>query len=314
MAEQTEPERAPGGPTAARPVWVRARKWLAGARLVHFLVLGGGLFVLAPPPVEREVIRLPAETLEVLVRAEARRLGVAALSPEQVREVTLRALEDEVLYREALRLGLDREDGVVRQRLVQKTLFLAEELGATWQPPTQEELQAFHAAEPERWQQPLSLRLIHVYASEQRGPWLESLREQVLAADATAPESAPALGEPFPLSRKLPLSSLTELEQAFGGDFARAVSELPPGTWSQPVRSKYGWHLVKVLERREPAPAPYEQVRERVAFQYVLERRRRATSEWLRQAFSRYRVEVEGQPLEGYVPTGRAASNLGEGN
>src|SRR5262245_13059995 len=107
---------------------------LCQARLVQFLVLGGVLFALAPAPRSAQEIQLTDSQLQGMQAARIRQLGATAFSESDRVAVIARAIEDEVLYREALRLGLDRDDGVVRQRLIQKLLFLAEEMDGAGQP------------------------------------------------------------------------------------------------------------------------------------------------------------------------------------
>ena len=98
------------------------------SRLVHFLLLGGLIFAVAPRPEPRRDIAFDTAAFDDLQRAQAQRLGVPVLEARDAEEVRTRAIEDEILYREALRLGFDKDDNVVRQRLVQKVLFLAEDL------------------------------------------------------------------------------------------------------------------------------------------------------------------------------------------
>src|SRR5262245_41332924 len=116
-------------------LWSAAR-----SRLLQFLVIGGLIFVLAPRPPSRRDIVLDGSALAVLEQAQAQRLGKPVLDADEVREVRTRAVEDEIVYREALRLGLDRDDNVVRQRLIQKVLFLAEDLAGASRAPTDDEL------------------------------------------------------------------------------------------------------------------------------------------------------------------------------
>src|SRR5262245_15864419 len=150
-------------PVRKTPWRVRLRQ-LAGHRLLHFIVLGAAIFAVAPRPDTARDIALDRVTLTALEQAEAQRLGAPVLSPEQRATVAQRFLEDELLYREALRLGFDRNDAVVRQRLVQKVLFLAEDLVGVSRPATEEDLRAFYDATRAQWTKPATVSLVHVYA------------------------------------------------------------------------------------------------------------------------------------------------------
>src|SRR5262249_60712241 len=90
----------------------------------------------SPRPPSRRDIVLDGPALAVLEQAQAQRLGKPVLDADEVREVRTRAVEDEILYREALRLVLDRDDNLVRQRLIQKVPFPAPDLPGASRAPT----------------------------------------------------------------------------------------------------------------------------------------------------------------------------------
>src|SRR5689334_14951090 len=117
------PADTPGDPPRA-PFLRR----IAAHRMTHFLVLGAILFAIAPAPKESRHIRVDPNVLVALQADEAKKLGKQALSAEEKQRVEARAIEDELLYREALRLRIAEGDIIVRQRLVQKLLVLAEDI------------------------------------------------------------------------------------------------------------------------------------------------------------------------------------------
>ena len=82
---------------------------------------------------------------------------------------------------------------------------------------------------------------------------------------------------------------------------------LAPGTWSEPIESKFGWHLVKVLDRVEGGPADFDDVRERLPLLYLVARKKQAAHDFLRQAAARYRITVDGAPLGDLAPSDRVA-------
>jgi hypothetical protein len=123
---------------------------VARSRLTHFLVIGAALFALAPSPARGRSVHIDPGDLAAQRAEERRRLGVSALSDAEARAVEARAVEDEILYREALRLGLDHGDSIVRRRLVQKVLFLAEDLGGASREPREADLRAYFEATRER--------------------------------------------------------------------------------------------------------------------------------------------------------------------
>src|SRR5688500_12671807 len=116
---------------------------LFGNRLAQFLSLGGLLFLLTPSSGSPHHIELSRQHIAALQAAQASRLGSSTLPKSQAAEVETRAIEDEVLYREALRLGLDQSDPLIRQHLIQKVLLLAEDLGGAGRDPTEAELRRY---------------------------------------------------------------------------------------------------------------------------------------------------------------------------
>ena len=265
-------------------------------RALQFLVLGGLIFLLAPRATPSRDIELDSRSLAALREAQVQRLGRAALDGDEARQVDARAIEDEILYREALRLGLDRDDNVVRQRLIQKVLFLAEDLAGVTATPSEAELRAFFDATRAQWTRPARVRFVHVYAGPAGRERLAGLRDSAIAASTAAPGEAPDLGDPFPLPRST-TASHDDLVAEFGAGFADAVFSLRPGTWSAPIASRHGWHLVEVLDHVEAGAATYDEVRGRLPLTYLVARKKRATADFLRQAATRYRITLDGHRI-----------------
>ncbi len=287
----------PHVPPEPRPSLFGQVLGIAGrSRLVQFLAVGGLIFALAPRPASRRDIAIDGASLAALEQAQAQRLGKPALDADEVHDVRVRAVEDEILYREALRLGLDRDDNVVRQRLIQKVLFFAEDLAGASRAPSEDELRVFFQSARTPWTRPAEVHLIHVYAGPAGRDRLQALRDEVVAAEARSPNAPPALGEAFPLPRDL-TTTRDDLGAAYGTGFADDVFGLDPGVWSEPIRSRHGWHLVKVLGRTEEAPARFDDVKGRLPLAYLVARKKQAAAIFLRQAAARYRITVDGRPL-----------------
>ncbi len=277
---------------------------VARNRLIQFLILGGILFALVPQPDSRGDIHLDGATFRTLEAAQARRLAAPALAEDEATEVQARAVEDEILYREAIRLGLDKNDNIVRQRLIQKVLFLAEDLAGVSRAPTEQELRGFFEATRTPWVRPARVRLIHVYGGQRER--LAALRDQVLAAEDAHPDLPPPLGDAFALSRTVD-ATRDEVVATYGPSFADAVFGMVTGAWSPPVRSKFGWHLVKVLDRSEARSATFEEVRDKLPLLYLAARKQQAAAAFLERAAQRYRVTIDGSPVTHLPFSGRVA-------
>jgi hypothetical protein len=195
----------------------------------------------------------------------------------------------------------------VRQRLIQKVLFLAEDLAGVSRAPTEQELSTFFAATRTQWMRPARARLIHVYAGPAHRDQLSALRDQVIVAETASPDIPPPLGEAFALSRTVDMSR-DDLAATYGATFADAVfGGMGMREWSQPVPSKFGWHLVKVLERSEARPASFDDVKGKLPLLYLATRKKEAAAAFLQEAGQRYRITIDGHPLT-YLPvSGRVA-------
>jgi hypothetical protein len=290
----------------ATDLLARAGRTLLGSRLVHFLVVGGLIFALAPRPDPSRDVAFDSATFAALEQAQAHRLGTPVLDAAQAREVRARAIEDEILYREAIRLGFDRDDIVVRQRLVQKVLFLAEDLAGVSRPVDEAALRAFFEATRSQWSRPAHVRLIHVYAGPDHREQLVQLRDRVIAAEMEHPAVPPSLGEAFALPRAV-TATHEDVARDYGAEFADGVFALDPGIWSEPMRSRFGWHLVKVLARDEGGPARFEDVQGKLPLALLVARKKQAAADLIRQAAKRYRITVDGKPLGELEPSGRTA-------
>lgn len=264
--------------------------------VVLFLVFGAALYLLAPSPRSDDDIELSADVIEALQAAEARRQGTPLTEAERAK-ITALIVEEEVLVREARRLGLDQSDAIVRRRLVQKMRLLAEQLDGVDQPPTEAEVRGWYEQTRDRWQTGAQYGFVHVFAQTDRRAVLDALGPETLTpGDDDRP---PAAGDPFPLSRRVALTDDDELSNVFGDDLVGALAALPLGSWSEPIRSRYGWHRVKVLERRDPRPASLSEVRAQVAMELTAQRRQAAVERLLSQAYPRYTITVAGRPYEG---------------
>lgn len=286
----------------------RGLRSLSRSRLAQFLVIGGGIFALAPAPIPEREIRLHEPELRLIEKARARQLGVAELSEGERRDVRTRAIEDAVLYYEARRLGLDQDDGVVRQRLIQKLLFLTEELAGVGEPPDEAALRACFEAKAGSLQRPAVSHLQHVFAVEKAT--LDALRPQVVAwqkdAAPAMAEALPPFGESFPLRREV-RGSLSEISAQYGDRFTAALSTLAIGAWSEPLPSKFGWHLVRQLSYEPPRPATFAEAKGELALPCWMERRERAVAQFLTRTLPQYRVSLDGKPLPLPTPTRRVA-------
>jgi hypothetical protein len=276
--------------------------WLARLlreRLVQFVVFGGAIFFASSRarPADDAIVFSAAE-LAALRDAEAQKKGAAASSSLEA-EVRERAVEDEVLYREGLRLGFDKDDGVVRQRIIQKTLYLAEELAGASEAPTESELRGFFESTRAEWRRSEEWSLVQIFAHDRAT--LEGIR-----ARAVRGENVDRLGDACPVPRESRMTS-DRLASLLGPEFVTALSKAPSDAFSAPIASSLGWHLVRVVDHAPGGPASFDDVKGALRGAFVVKRREDAVASFLDRAFKKYRVSLEGQRLDGIAPHGRVA-------
>ena len=202
--------------------------------------------------------------------------GRAAPSPEEMRSLIDGRVREEILYREALAFGLDKEDAIVRRRMAQKMEFLFEDVAALRE-PTADELKAWFEKNSERFTLPARATFRHLYFSpDRRGASARDEAARALQKVAGKPMDSPeatALGDPFMFQDYYGDRAPDDVAKTFGPGFARALFQLTPGAWAGPIESGYGWHLVWV-DALTPARAPaFEEVEPDVRTAWIEEQR-----------------------------------------
>jgi hypothetical protein len=207
-------------------------------------------------------------------------------------------LRESVLYREAVAMGLDKDDVIIRRRMAQKLEFLAEDLIQP-EPATDEELQAYFQAHLEQYQIEPLLTFTHVFIDpDKRGDDTlkdaEKLKAELIAS-SIVPDANSDLGDRFMLQSYYPERTEADLSKLFGGEFANSIMRLEPKEWHGPVLSGYGTHLVYVQDRLEFPPPTYVQVADRVREDQASAEREKLNDEYIASLLSRYEVVIEGE-------------------
>jgi hypothetical protein len=248
--------------------------------LIHFFVLGALIFVAfavlddtAPAPPADAITLSPEEAGRLITRFT--KTWSRPPSPEEVDGLIRSWALEEAYVREALALDLDRDDPVIRQRLMLKMQFLAES-GAAAEQPDDAALQAFLDENPERFRQPARLAFSQVLLPPDRA----EQTPEIWAALENGADPA-TLGKANLLPATVPMAPLPAINRTFGTGFGESLTALPEGRWEGPVKSSYGLHLVRVNRRTDASLPPLSQIRDRVEAEWRAARARdmRATFE-----------------------------------
>ena len=233
--------------------------------LFHFLAIGGLIFALfAAVDDAREA---PADVIVIVPeRIDQLAASFSAVwkrmpTDDELNFLIEEEIRAEVYYREALALGLDRNDTIVRRRMRQKMEFLLD-TGAYLQEPEEGELEAYFAANEDFYRTGLRLALEQVYLGE--APVAEAISLSLGALRSDPPADPATVGERTLLPPQLGLSPPAAVNGVFGTGFFGLVAELPPGEWAGPVVSAYGVHLVRIFDTLPARTPPLEEIRDAV--------------------------------------------------
>jgi hypothetical protein len=276
------------------------KKLLRGP-LVHFLLLGTVLFAAHGALVKRATsepgkIAVSQFRIDHLTEGFAR-TWLRAPTAEELEGLIRDYIREEVYYREAMAMGLDRDDTIIRRRLQQKLEFLSENI-TDLTPPTDEELRAFLQNHPDQFRSQRRFSFHQVYLSLERhrdslaGDTGELLRQ--LKSSNNSDTSR--LGDPSLLEHRFANVEATEVAKQFGEKFASALNDLPLGEWQGPVESSYGIHLVFVDERTERRSPALEDVRDAVRRELLNVRRLESNKKFYDGLRKRYTINIEPAP------------------
>ena len=268
---------------------------LLGEPMLHFLLIGTALFVVyqwrAPVDSDGRRIVITQGVVDDLVTQHVAARGREPSSTE-LNHLIDSYVRDEILYREGVKLGLDRHDIVVK-RLVRQKIEVIEEEDASTRTPTDEDLSAYLAANPARFAQQAILTFEQVFLGQSTaGPavvYAVALTHQALRTGADPAE----LGKPTLLPHRMIWTPADLVARDFGPSFAAALEKVPVGEWVGPIDSSFGAHYVRVSDRT-PAVAPQlAAVRDHVVREWENDRRQRARNDAYVKMRGDYQVSIE---------------------
>ena len=269
--------------------------------LLHFLLLGVAIFVAygfvsnsTGGRSEPGKIVITQGQIEHLATAFAR-TWQRSPSAEELEGLVRDRVREEIYCREAMALGLDKDDTIIRRRLRQKMEFVYDDI-ATQVEPTEAELNAYLQAHRGAFRLEPRFTFRQVYLNpEKHGENVSRDAAQLLAQLKPAGEEsdASALGDSFLLERTFAAVPGSEVAKQFGEKFAAELAKLPPGQWQGPIESGYGVHLVLVSERTEGRLPMLAEVRGAVRREWDKSRRLEMNEKFYQELLKRYTVTIE---------------------
>ena len=284
---------------------IAASKRLLREPLVQFLLIGGALFALyawshrGRTGVEssREIVLSVEDVRQMDTYFEAQ--WHRAPNAEELRLMVEDRIREEVLYREALAMGLDRDDEIVKRRMAQKMQFLSEDVAAAHE-PGDAELRAWFSKNSKQFALPSRYSFRHLYFSpDRRGTHAKDDAAKALVRIAGQPENTAlgaSLADRFMFQDYYADRAPGEIAKEFGPQFAVALESIKPGSWQGPVESGYGWHLVFV-DIVNPGRIPsFEEAEADVKVAWLAEQKDRAWRKAYDEMRAKYTVLLPGPP------------------
>ena len=269
--------------------------------LLHFLIIGALIFVVFSV-VNKEEINLDGKKIVVSV-GDIERLS-SNWSKKWNRPPTERELKglvesyirEEVYYREALALGLDQDDTILRRRLMQKMEFLSNDL-ADLVNPDETALNDYFLANSDKYELPARVSFTHIYFSlDRHGSQIFAAAGKVLTdirASSSPIPRAPDRGDPFMLQYDFTLETPFEVARLFGQGFAEQIFQLGTDSWLGPIESGYGLHLVRINEKIDARMPELAAVIDKVRTDYMFEQRQKTNKAIYERFRERYEIIVE---------------------
>jgi peptidyl-prolyl cis-trans isomerase C len=271
--------------------------------LIHFLFIGVALFALfgmVSEPESEKDNRLVVTQAHVdrLTKTFQKRWNRTP-GQNEVNFLVEGFIRQEILYREALAMGLEKDDAVVRRRMAQKIEFMFKDI-ATPPEPDDVQLQDYLKKHPKKFRRPARYTFSHVYLNaDKRGDKVFDDAKQLLARlnQNTNKSDLSAAGDALMLDHHYTDFSEPEVARLFGRQFSEKLNTIGPGQWTGPLDSAYGVHLVNVQQRTDTRLPKLVEIRDQVKREYIFDRQRDTNEQFYNNLRKRYEVIVE-QPLE----------------
>ena len=269
--------------------------------LLHFLLLGVGVFLAYGLMSRPSTSGARGKIVVTAGQVEHLAAGFTKAWQRPPTDAELKGLIDdwvreEIATREAMALGLDKDDTVIRRRLRQKLEFVSDDI-ATQAEPTDADLSAYLQTHPESFRVEPRFTFRQVYLDPAKhGQHLARDAARVLAQLRQAGASADltTLGDSFLLEHTFQAVPTSEIAKQFGEKFAVELGRLTPGEWQGPVASGYGVHLVLVGERIEGRLPTLAESRDAIRREWANAQRLEASRRFYEEMLKRYTVTVEG--------------------
>ena len=277
--------------------------------LLHFVVLGIGLFLLYQVSdqqadddeilIDRDALLRHLQYQSVAFDRAQFELFLDDMSARETADLIVEAAREEILYREALAMGLDRDDYIIRSRLVQKLRYLAEGFAGDADVLSEEDIEAYFEANRDNYVFDPFITFTHVFFNAERRGWDEAreLAEAKLQElnDGPVPfDESSAHGDRFPYFVNYIERPPQLIASHLGGEMSDALFQFPAdeAQWRGPFESRFGTHLVLIADQQPRRMPDFDEVRDRVAADAQAARDRDLTDAAIDDIVGRYTIVI----------------------
>jgi hypothetical protein len=274
--------------------------------LIQFLIIGAGIYgVFAMYGTPEENFR------DTLVHVDSNRINAFISewearwsrppTQQEIDGLIQSYIREDVLYRQAVAMGLNEDDPITRRRMAQKLEYLTSDL-AMMVPPEEGELEQYFEQNKEQYRQPDRVTFTQVFLDPdiREEATLNDAAELLAELQAAGVPDAQTLqaGDQNMIQSYFQSADHLGITRQMGSGFADAVMELETGNWHGPVLSGYGVHLVYVYDHQVAPPAVFENVQAQVLENWQFEKREQFNADFLESLKGRYEIVIDEIPAE----------------
>jgi peptidyl-prolyl cis-trans isomerase C len=271
--------------------------------LVQFLFLGGLIYfaygLLAPETEEdtsRNIVVNKSKVQWMQASWEKRRNRLP--TQEELDGLIAQYVKEKILYNEAVKMGLDKDDGMIRRRLAQKVEFLAKDL-VIYTPPTEQDLKKYYDEHQDKYTPDATYTFMQIYFNpDKRGnATLDDANKakEILNKEKSNIQDFTRFGDNFMVGSSFEATSEFNIGRNFGTGFSQELVKLEPGKWHGTILSGYGVHLVYIKEIVIPPVKPLSQVKDEVLQAWTSERQRKLNEDFYAALKEAYTIVVEDE-------------------
>ncbi len=266
--------------------------------LLHFVLIGAVFFLLyswvGENDSSKDEIVIDENDLEEIVSKFEMQLGRVPSEDEMIALVA-KKIEEEVFYKEALKMNLDHNDEILKRRLAQKMKSLTKDIANVIE-PTNEDLVSYYNEHSTKYLVEARYSFQQLFFSpDLRNDWrkdaelaLNKLKNKPLNAGAST-------GDPIAVPKTFNNTTSFHIERQMGQEFTAALANVKTNAWQGPIDSGYGTHLVYITAKTEQQPASYDTVKEKVLLDYSFEKQQEVKASIYTEFIKKYNLNFDIQ-------------------